>query len=286
MASNIISAVIGSKASKKAANQQAAAANQATKELARQYDQTREDYLPFLTTGTASNAELSRLLGVSGDETSEGYGSLAKPFTMQDFEADPGYAFRLSEGMKALDRANAAKGKYFSGQAIKGLMDYGQEAASQEYSNAYDRYTNNQTNLYNRLAGLSNTGQTTATGLASAGENYANNAAENIIGAGNARAAGTVGSANAWTTGLQNMKNQAMFAAMASDIRLKENIKKVGNSKGFNIYEFSYINKPERWRGVMAQEVAKTRPDAIRAIDGFLYVDYDRIGLAMEAVCP
>lgn len=200
-------------AAKDAASTQAAAANNATAEQRRQYDQTREDYLPFLQTGTSANTEMARLLGLSGDAGSEGYGQLAKPFTMADYQADPGYQFRLAEGKKALDRAASAGGKYFSGGAIKGLIDYNQDSASKEYQNAYDRYNANQTNLYNRLAGASGTGQTAASGLSAAGQNSANNISNNITGAGNAQAAGQVGAANAWSTGLNNFGNNLIYSS-------------------------------------------------------------------------
>ncbi len=144
-----------------------------------------------------------------------GYGSLSKPFTMADYQADPGYAFRLSEGQKALERTNAARGKYFSGQAIKGLTDYNQESASQEYQNAYNRFNTNQTNLYNRLAGLSGTGQTSANTLANAGQASATNIGNLQTGIGNSQAAGQMGAANAWSTGLNNVGNNAMQAAGA-----------------------------------------------------------------------
>ncbi len=147
------------------------------------------------------------------DAQAGGFGSLSKPFTMADYQADPGYAFRLSEGQKALDRTNAAKGKYFSGQAIKGLTDYNQDSASQEYQNAYNRFNTNQTNLYNRLAGLSGTGQTSANTLATTGQNTAANIGNLQTGIGNAQAAGQIGSANAWSTGLNNVGNNAMQAA-------------------------------------------------------------------------
>lgn len=68
----------------------------------------------------------------------------------------------------------------------------------------------------------------------------------------------------------------------ASDINLKENIEKVGEENGFNIYEFSYKGQPERYIGVMAQEVQKTRPDAVVEKDGYLAVNYDKIGIEFK----
>jgi hypothetical protein len=69
-----------------------------------------------------------------------------------------------------------------------------------------------------------------------------------------------------------------------SDVRLKENIELVGSDNGFNLYEFNYRNQDARWRGVMAQEVMVTRPDAVGMREGVLVVDYDALGMRMEAV--
>jgi len=73
-------------------------------------------------------------------------------------------------------------------------------------------------------------------------------------------------------------------AYAASDANSKENIKPVGKKNGFNIYEFNYIGQPTRWRGVIAQEVQETRPDAVAERNGVLSVNYDKIGLKMEMV--
>ena len=71
-----------------------------------------------------------------------------------------------------------------------------------------------------------------------------------------------------------------------SDARLKTAIVPAGTtSSGFNLYDFSYIGQPEVWRGVMAQEVLKTHPEAVSTgSNGFLAVDYGMLGLKMERV--
>ncbi len=74
--------------------------------------------------------------------------------------------------------------------------------------------------------------------------------------------------------------------AMASDKTLKENIIKVGKSAlGFNIYEFNYLWSPKRFRGVIAQEVQKIKPQAVLSnIFGHLLVDYSKLDVNMEQV--
>jgi hypothetical protein len=70
----------------------------------------------------------------------------------------------------------------------------------------------------------------------------------------------------------------------ASDPRLKENIIPAGKESGFNLYEFNYIGNPQRYVGVMADEVAETRPDAVEVIGGYLAVNYPKINVTFKAI--
>lgn len=148
------------------------------------------------------------------------FGSLARNFSMQDFEQDPGYGFRQAEGMKAIERSAAARGGLLSGSAMKGIERFGQDLASQEYQSAYNRFQSNQNNLYNRFASLAGVGQTANNALAGAGQNYANamtgisqaNAANQgnaLLAAGNARASGYAGIGNAISGAFQNWGQQS-----------------------------------------------------------------------------
>jgi hypothetical protein len=83
--------------------------------------------------------------------------------------------------------------------------------ASQEYTNAFNRYQTNRANQLNPLQSLMGAGQTAAGNVGAAGQAYANNAGDAYMNAGNARASGYVGSANAWSNaigGAANMYNQ------------------------------------------------------------------------------
>lgn len=73
---------------------------------------------------------------------------------------------------------------------------------------------------------------------------------------------------------------------VGSDIRMKEDIEQVGVSPdGHKIYEFNYIGKPTRYRGAMAQEVAKIDPMAVGIRkDGYLGVNYGKIDVNMEVI--
>jgi len=78
------------------------------------------------------------------------------------------------------------------------------------------------------------------------------------------------------------------YGPMASDMKLKENIIKVDNSpSGINIYEWNYIGKSQRYRGVLAQELLESHPEAVTMCpNGFLGVYYGKIDVKMEAVKP
>ena len=73
-------------------------------------------------------------------------------------------------------------------------------------------------------------------------------------------------------------------AALGSDIRMKENIRYVGEKNGHKLYEFNYLGGEQRYKGVMAQDLLTTRPDALTSRNGLYWVDYGALGLAMEAV--
>lgn len=199
---SIVGGLLGADAAESAADTQAAAADRASQVQWDMFQQQREDFAPWRQAGTAAVNRLAQLLGVSEDSSAPGYGSLLRTFTRSDFQADPGYQFRLDEGRRALETSAAARGGLLSGRTLKDLTSYGQGLASQEYQNAYNRFNNDQTTIFNRLSGLAGTGQQANNTLAALGSNTASQVGSNIIGAGNAAAAGQVGAANAWANAL------------------------------------------------------------------------------------
>ena len=203
----LLGGVLGGNASKKAAGVQAAASDRATELQREQWLKNLELQKPFYEAGVAGENRLIDLLGLSKNTGATGYGSLMKDFGMSDFQADPGYAFRIGEGMKALDRTAAARGGLLSGATLRGATRYGQEMGSQEYQNAFNRYQTNRANKLNPLQSLAGQGQTTANTIGTAGQNYANSAGQGYMNAADARASGYVGSANAWSNALGNIAN-------------------------------------------------------------------------------
>lgn len=123
-------------------------------------------------------------------------GELVRGFTQADYQADPGYAFRMSEGMKGLERSAAARGGLLSGSTLKGIQRFGQDLASQEYSNAYNRFRDTQSLRRNALAGVTGFAPTAANAMGNLGQNYA-------TGAGNAMVNQGVNTGNALIAGQQ-----------------------------------------------------------------------------------
>lgn len=196
IASNAISAGNAADAQTNAANQ----ANQTTRD---QNAQTRADNLPWMSRGNQAGDTMQTLIGVGGNTTNNPeYGSLTKNFTNADFVADPGYQFRLDQGMRGINSSLAAKGGLLSGAAVKAATDYNQGFASNEFGNAYNRFVNNQNNVYNKLAGVAGTGQTANSLVGQLGSSAASNISNNQVGIGNARASGYIAGGNALTNGL------------------------------------------------------------------------------------
>jgi hypothetical protein len=129
------------------------------------------------------------------------------PFGMDQFQQDPGYAFRMQEGMKALERSAAARGGLLSGGMLKGAQQYGQGLASQEYMNAFNRYQAERNARLNPLQSLAGVGQTATNQLGQAGQTMAGNVGQALGAAAQARASGYVGGANALAQGLGTYLN-------------------------------------------------------------------------------
>lgn len=172
------------KAAKNAAEAQIGAANQANALEKQMYEQSRADQMPWLEQGKVSLSQLAGLTKPGGE--------LMRTYGAADFEADPGYQFRLGEAAKGADRAMAARGLTNSGTALRELSRVNQGMASDEFQNAYNRWMQQRQNQYNMLSGLADTGQVTGGQLASIGSNYSNQYGQNLGQAANARASSFV----------------------------------------------------------------------------------------------
>ena len=203
---SIIGGLLGGSSAKKAAKIQAAAAREGIAAQKEMFAKQVELQEPFRQAGITSQNQLMTLLGLKGgDEASGEYGSASKAFGMDQFNADPGYAFRLSEGMKALERSAAARGGLLSGQTLKGINRYGQDMGSQEYQNAFNRYQLERNARLNPLQSLMGAGQTATNQLSGAAGALGTGLAQGYGNLGQAQASGYVGGANAAMQGVQGI---------------------------------------------------------------------------------
>jgi hypothetical protein len=170
------------------------------------------------------------------------------------------------------------------------------------------------TGLGRGLPGLSTAAYSGATGAGGAGINTAM-APGNQFMAGMGQGIGTISSGqqmrlgglsnilssqtSAYNAGLAQSDPLATIVGMGvggwagggfrgSDRRLKEDIVLLGTeiTTGLPWYEFSYIDEPgSRWQGVMAEDVEKYMPEAIKEnVHGIKLVNYDMLGLQMVEV--
>lgn len=201
----LASGLMGAQAAKDSAKIQAKSADRVTQLQREMFEKQLEMQKPWQEAGEQA---LNKLIPLT-DYTA---------FGMDQFQADPGYAFRLSEGMKGLERSAAARGGLLSGATLKGIQRYGQDMASQEYTNAFNRYQAERQARLGPLQSLAGIGQTATQQIGQAGQNYAANAGEAMMSGAAARASGYMGGANALSgalnTGLNFYQNQQMMNRM------------------------------------------------------------------------
>lgn len=168
-----------------------------------------------------------------------------------NYKSATGFDFVGEQGGRGILANRAAKGLLNSGGTQKDLVEYGNNLQQTFAGNYMDK-----------LLGLTSAG-TSAGGL--------------IAGTGNySKSSGTSKSSS--KPGLGGF----LGGIMASDRRAKTNIKLVGEtSEGLGVYEFEYIwDKGQTRTGVMADEVAKVKPEALGpVIGGYQTVDYNKLEL-------
>jgi hypothetical protein len=229
---------MGSSAAKDAAQAQAGAAGQAANNAANQgaASNTYQKQIagqqtgllsPYATAGQGAVSNLSQLLAPGGQLT-QGYGNFTAPTGVTE-QNDPGYQFRLSQGLSALQNSAASRGGLLSTGTAKNINDYAQNSASNEYSNVYNRalgtyqtnqqnFNTNNSNLYGRLSGLAGQGlqagaslggmlQSGAQNVAGINANEAQQYGSAIQNQGAATASGIIGANNAWQGALGGAVN-------------------------------------------------------------------------------
>jgi hypothetical protein len=179
------------------------------------YAENKTRHSPYIDQGYKSFTELVNLPVFKEDyerfsNVDSPYRNHSGTFTQDEIKMDPGYQFRLDEGLKAIERARASKGLLNSGATLKDLVRYSQDYASNEFGKAYDRKRTDYNDAFNRfnydrdsgfnrrlgnyqrernhLSELANIGRDSVTALGGLGTNYASQSAKNAIGFSNAMA--------------------------------------------------------------------------------------------------
>jgi hypothetical protein len=197
--------MMGAKAAKSAAQTQANAADRAMAAELAMYEQSREDLAPYRELGYTALGDIESRIpyftSQFGDEQLRQY-------------LDPSMAFRQRLGTQATERLANVGGGALSGNTMRALNEFGQNLASTEYGNAFNRFQTERGNIYNTLANIAGMGQGAVNTGVQAGQNFAAQQTGLLTGQAAALAGGQVGAANAYAGGLGQLGNMAMFYGM------------------------------------------------------------------------
>ena len=187
---SVISGIFQSEATKSAADTAAGASKDASETQLQMFREQQTAMEPWRASGVNALNQLNAMMGLPQTDQSA-------PGGPQDWRSlmDPGYEFRKREGINALSAAGAAAGNYGSGNMGVALEDFGQNLASQEFQN-----------VYNRLAGVSGTGQVQSQAIGNMGVNTGNVMANYLNQAGQNIAQGQVAGSNALAGGVRDME--------------------------------------------------------------------------------
>lgn len=210
MIGSIISGVIGMQGAQAGGNMAGDAANRAAQMQQQEAQRSRIALSPWTGAGESAINKITKLLGL-GELTNRGsndgkiYVDGANAQALQDealnaFQTSPGYQWRKTEGINALDRSAAAKGLMLSGAQVKGVQAFGDGLASEEYDN-----------YFNRLQTTAGMGQSAASSANSTSAGLTANAGSLIAQGGAARGSGYAQGANALASGIGSGINNVMF---------------------------------------------------------------------------
>ena len=246
-----------------------------------------------------AGAEQSVLQGLSGQIDPNAYNPMVNALT-QNVQSNlqnnilPG----LRQQQVGFQPGGSSRGDLVNNQAISSAVNTGlTQPLAQMYTNAYNQAQNRAVqsgqlypsimnapmNMYGAVGDIGAQRRAmTQSGIDAdmSRYNYEANAPQTALKNYMAMVTGDYGSSTTQTSpGPSGLDQAAQIAGIASlfmgsDIRIKENIKPDGTWKGHNVYTYNFKGSNTRSRGVMAQEVEITRPDAVMEIEGIKHVNY------------
>ena len=204
--SSLIGGYMQGEATKSAAQTQADAAARAQGQLLQTGQAAADLYAPYTAKGITALNQM----------TTDPY--FTHQFNNQDLNASlaPGYDFRLGQGQRATNQAQNATGGFMGGNAQKALQDYTQNFASGEYTNAFNQYQQQRSNIYSNLNQIAGYGMTGTQGQANAMLGTGTNIANVGLANANAQAASQVAQGNIYGNIANTAGNMLGYTALNS----------------------------------------------------------------------
>ena len=199
--------LLGANKQAKAATQASQTQYQATQDAAKQqremFDILNAQQAPYREAGYGALNQINTMLP-----------EFTKQFTSEDLirNLDPSYKFMLEQGLGATGQAMNVGGGGSNVDLAR--QRFAQEYAKTGAQQAFNNYTNQQSNIYNRLSNLAGIGQAAQSQSNTLGSNTANALSQLGIGGASALGAGQVGAANAYAGGLGNIGNAFTLSSL------------------------------------------------------------------------
>lgn len=231
----LLSAGMGANAAEDAGQLQAQAARQAAAATEQRYQQTRQDLLPFISSGYNSNNILQRLTGTDpgGNPLTA---ALTRPFTGADLENTPGYQFTRDQGLKSLYNGYAARGLGNSSAALKGAARYTTGLAQSTYNQQLQNDLSQRQNIWNMLFPQSQQGSASAGALANIGQQSQNSSNALIGTAAASQAAGDIGATKSWQSLLNPLAQYGLTYAINPDLFKLQTANAISGGKATNVF--------------------------------------------------
>lgn len=172
-----------------------------------------QDLTPGAATPGAALSGLNALLGLSGPGGAPDSAAISAALA-----ATPGYQFTLSQGLKAVQNSNAAKGLGSSGAALRGAADYASGLAGATYEQRLTDYLNNYNSQFTNAQNAYNTQGNLAlnqyTGGAGVAQNATNSQVTNALNSFSSQQAPALNTLNSLTANAQGNYNTQQTPAL------------------------------------------------------------------------
>jgi hypothetical protein len=218
------SSIIGGNSARKASKAAAGQLNNAMTQNREIYDESKQNFNPFLTGGTESFNQLANMAN-TGD--------------MSSFYTSPGYQFRLDQGLKGMQNAAAGRGMLNSPRTMQALNDYAQNMASNEYGNYFQNMLNLGQVGQNAAGSLGNLGSGFASAQSGLYQGLGNIYANKNIATGQANQ-GILGGFGTMLGGMGGGASGGLFGSIGNSLG-------IGNSSGAGIGSYTGLPTSGSW---------------------------------------